>query len=289
MKSFSIVGAGRLGTSLGAALVGRGWKAEAIVDREARAARESRRLIGAGRASTSPAAAARAAGPVIIAVPDGAVPGAARALARAGGLWRGRAVFHTSGLLPAAVLGPLAERGARVASLHPVQSFPRKDLPASVFRGITWGVEGGPEAVAAATAIVRALGGHVLLLAEQDKSRYHVACALASNAFVALEWTAAELLRGAGVPSDEALRTLLPLVQGTLQNVKSLGLEKALTGPIFRGDVETVRQHLAALRPEPEARRVYKGLGRQILRLAAAGRKLPPGRLRALKRLLEGR
>jgi predicted short-subunit dehydrogenase-like oxidoreductase (DUF2520 family) len=136
--------------------------------------------------------------------------------------------------------------------------------------------------------IVRCLGGHVLLLAEKDKPHYHAACALASNAFVALEWTAARLLEGAGVPSDEALRTLLPLVQGTLQNVKSLGPEKALTGPILRGDVETVRRHLAALRSEPEARRIYAALGRQALRLSATGRRLPAGRIRALMRLLEG-
>jgi predicted short-subunit dehydrogenase-like oxidoreductase (DUF2520 family) len=289
MKSFSIVGAGRLGTALGAALVKRGWRVEAIVDREAPAARESRRLIGAGRASTSPAAAAKAKGLVIISVPDAAVAGAARELARASGSWPGRGVFHTSGLLTAGALGPLAARGALVASLHPVQSFPRKDLPASVFRGITWGIEGSPKAVKAATGIVRALGGHVLFLAEQDKALYHAACVLASNALVALEGTAAGLLEGAGVGQAEALRTLLPLAQGTLQNVKSLGLEGALTGPVLRGDIETVRRHLAALRADPEARKVYRILGRQALGLAVSGRGLPAGKIRALKRLLGGR
>ncbi len=288
MKSFSIVGAGRLGTVLGAALARRGWRVEAIVDRERGAAREGRRIIGAGRASISPAAAAKAKGAVVIAVPDGAVAGVARALARAGGSWSGRDVFHTSGLLTAAALSPLAARGARVASLHPVQSFPRKDLPASVFRGITWGIEGGPEAAEAATSIVRTLGGHVILLAARDKALYHAACTLASNAFVALEWTAARLLEGAGMDDAAAVRTLLPLVQGTLQNVKSFGLEKALTGPILRGDIETVRRHLGALRRRPEARRVYEGLGKLVLGLAASSRALPAGRIKALKRLLEG-
>lgn len=277
-----------MGTVLGAALARRGWRVEAIVDRERGAAREGRRIIGAGRASISPAAAAKAKGAVVIAVPDGAVAGVARALARAGGSWSGRDVFHTSGLLTAAALSPLAARGARVASLHPVQSFPRKDLPASVFRGITWGIEGGPEAAEAATSIVRTLGGHVILLAARDKALYHAACTLASNAFVALEWTAARLLEGAGMDDAAAVRTLLPLVQGTLQNVKSFGLEKALTGPILRGDIETVRRHLEALRRRPEARRVYEGLGKQVLGLAASSRALPAGRIIALKRLLEG-
>lgn len=258
------------------------------MDRAARAAREARLALGAERASTSLSAAARAGGMVVIAVPDDAVGAVASGLARAGGSWSGRPVFHTSGLLPADVLGPLAERGAPVASLHPVQSFPRKDLPGSVFRGVSWGIEGDSAAVKEAVAIVRSLRGHVVLLTARDKPRYHAACALASNALVALEWTAAGLLRSTGMTEAAAARTLLPLAQGTLQNVKSLGLEKALTGPIARGDVETVRRHLEALETDRGAGRVYRSLGLQVLRLAAA-RGLPAAKVRSLKRLLQGR
>ena len=287
MKKFSIVGAGRLGTSLGAALAGRGWQPQVVFDRDAGAARAGRRIIGGGRASTSPAAVAAARGAVIVAVPDVAVGRAAAALARAGGLWTGRDVFHTSGLLPAASLRALAGRGARVASLHPVQAFPQKGMPASTFAGITWGIEGDGTAVEAAEEIVRTLGGNVLLLAARDKALYHAACALASNALVALEWMAAGVLGRVGLAEDAAASTLLPLLQGTLQNVKSLGLEKALTGPVLRGDVATVKKHLEALRDDPGAREVYVALGKQILGLAAK-QGLPAGRIRALKRLLEG-
>lgn len=304
MKAFSIVGAGRLGTTLAAALVRRGWKLEVIVDRRAGAAREARRIIGAGRVSTSPLAAAKAEGTVIIAVPDDSIAAVTATLALSGVSWTGRDVFHTSGRFTSGALIPLANRGARVASLHPVQSFPRKDLPASIFKGITWGIDGDRKAVKAAAAIARALGGRVLLLGERTfgpdaslrdlyaihkkKRRYHAACVLASNALVALEWTAVEVLRSAGVSEEDAVRTLLPLAQGTLQNVKSLGPEKALTGPIARGDIYTVREHLIALRSDPAARQTYKALGRQTLRLATA-RGLPPGTVRALKRLLSGR
>jgi predicted short-subunit dehydrogenase-like oxidoreductase (DUF2520 family) len=288
MKTFSIVGAGRLGTSLAAALARRGWQLEVIVDREARAARESRRILGQGRTSTALAAAAKARGAVIIAVPDGAVGRVASALARSDASWTGRNVFHTSGLLPSAILAPLAGRGARVASLHPVQAFPRKDMPASIFEGITWGLEGDAAAVTAAEKIVRALRGNVLLLSAKDKPAYHAACALASNALIALEWTAARVLGRAGVPEEDAFGTLLPLVQGTLQNVKSFGLKKAVTGPVLRGDVATVKKHLEALRGDAGARRVYAVLGRQLLRLATM-KDLPAGRVRALKRLLEGK
>jgi predicted short-subunit dehydrogenase-like oxidoreductase (DUF2520 family) len=287
MKTVSIVGAGRLGTTLGAALARRGWRVEAIVDRDARAAREARRIIGQGRASVSLGAAARSKGPIIISVPDDTVGRVAAGLARSGGAWAGRFVFHTSGLLPARILAPLARRGAHVASLHPVQAFPRKDAPASIFKGITWGLEGDAEATAAAAEVVRALRGDLLLLTKENKPLYHAACTLASNSLVALEWTAAGVLQKAGIGEDVASRMLLPLLQGTLQNVKNLGLEKALTGPVLRGDIATVRKHLKALRDDPASREVYVVLGKQILRLASKSA-LPAGRVRALKRLLGG-
>lgn len=288
MREFSIVGAGRLGTALAAALVRRGWKLEVVADRDVRAARATRRIAGGGRATTALAAAAQAKGLVVIAVPDDAVGGVAAALARSGGSWSGRTVVHTSGLLPAAVLGPLAARGAAVASLHPVQAFPRKDMPASIFTGATWGLEGDAAAIKAATGIVRSLRGHVILLSAKDKPLYHAACVMASNALIALEWTAAGALARAGIGAEAAAGALLPLLQGTLQNVKSLGLEKALTGPILRGDVETVRRHLEALEGAPGDQEIYAVLGKRILHLASQ-RGLPPGRVKTLRRLLEGR
>lgn len=288
MRTFSLVGAGRLGASLAAALVRRGWRLEVLVDRDLRAARESRRLVGAGRVSADPAAAAAGTGPVVIAVPDDAIGRLAASLARAGGAWPGRVVLHTSGLVPAAALAPLAGRGAAVASLHPVQAFPRKDLPASVFNGVTWGFEGDEAALDAAASIVRSLRGRLLLLAAEDKALYHAAGVLASNALVGLEWTAAGLLERAGLDAETAAATLWPLLQGTLQNVKERGVERALSGPILRGDAGTVRRHLEALRTAPEAREVYVALGKRTLALAAR-LGLAPGRVRSLRRLLEGR
>ncbi|MBE0711491.1 MAG: DUF2520 domain-containing protein [Candidatus Aminicenantes bacterium] len=288
MKNFSIVGAGRLGTMLGAALVRRGWTAVAIIDKDVRAARESRHIIGQGAATTDFLRLAKAADIVVITVPDDAVGQVAGKLARSGISWSGKTVFHASGLLPARVLEPLRKRGARIASVHPVQSFPRKNAPPSIFKGITWGVEGDPAAVAAAEEMVRGLRGNILLLSEKDKPLYHAACSLASNAMIALGWTASGMLGAAGIGEKAAAGILSPLLQGILQNVKDLGPEKALTGPILRGDAATVRQHLKALRDDPPARGVYLVMGKQILRLAEKGG-MPASRVRTLKRLLEGR
>jgi predicted short-subunit dehydrogenase-like oxidoreductase (DUF2520 family) len=286
MKSFSIVGAGRLGTVLGAALVRRGWRAEAVFDKDAKAARASRRIIGGGRATTDVRAAARAGAVVFLTVPDDEIGRVAAGLARAETRWAGRFAFHTSGLLPARVLDPLRKRGAEVASCHPAQSFPAKDAPARIFKGITWGIEGDPAAVEVAEGIVRGLGGQVLLLSERDKPLYHAACSLASNSLVALEWAAADLLARSGIGEKGAEEVLFPLLQGTLQNVNNLGLKGALTGPIVRGDVATVKKHLKALREYPGTREIYLALGKQAL-LMSAERGLAQVRIKAMRRLLE--
>jgi predicted short-subunit dehydrogenase-like oxidoreductase (DUF2520 family) len=287
MNTFSIVGTGRVGTALGRALAAKGWSPRALCDRDLKAARESRRLIGGGAATADLRRAARSGDVVIIAVPDGAVAPVAAELARAVGRWDKRVVLHTSGILPARVLGPLKKKGAAVASAHPAQTFPEKGAGPGHFKGIFWGLEGDEQALRAALGIVRSLRGRALLLAEEDKPLYHAACSLASNAFISLEVTAARLLAEAGIAESWAAAVLFPLVQGTLQNVKNLGWGKALTGPVARGDAGAVRKHLETLGAYPEILAVYRALARQAL----AG--LPEGRLskaefKRMERLLGG-
>lgn len=288
MRNYSIVGAGRLGTSLGAALRRRGWHPGFIVDRDAASAREARRVIGAGTASTDLGRAARAEGVLFITVPDDAVGSVARALARQPGKWSGRVVFHTSGFLTSAALDALKRKGAATAALHPVQSFPRRERTALLFKGIYWDVEGPAEAIAAARSVVSALGGHLIKLEASDKPLYHAACSLASNAFVALEAAAVSLVEAAGLDRRRAQALLLPLVQGTLRNVKNLGWESVLTGPVSRGDIRTVEAHLEALRSRPLERAIYAALGAQALELARR-RELQAAKVRRLRALLGGR
>jgi predicted short-subunit dehydrogenase-like oxidoreductase (DUF2520 family) len=287
MTSFSIVGTGRVGTVLGRALAAKGWTPRALCDRDRRSARESRRLIGGGTATTDLRKAGATGALVLVTVPDGAVAAVAAGLARTGRRWPGRVVLHTSGILPARALEPLRKKGAAVASAHPAQAFPRKDLGAGHFKGVFWGLEGDEAAVGTALRMVRALRGRALLLAEEDKAVYHAACSLASNALVALERTASRLLAGTGIAEIWAAAVLWPLVQGTLQNVKSLGWDKALTGPISRGDEEAVRKHLEALRAHPDILEVYRALGKAALAGMAKG-SLPAARIRRLERLLGG-
>lgn len=288
MSAVAVVGMGRLGTSLAAALAAAGQNIRVLADKNPAAARAGLKIVGRGWATTEPAVAAAAADIVFLCVPDDEVARAARQLARDGRSWQGKIVFHTSGLRPSQDLEPLRALGAAGASFHPVQSFPQKNCPASHFSGIFIGLEGDTKAVRAGRTIARALGAVPFQIAANDKPLYHAACSMASNLFVPLFESARKLLRTAGMNDRDAARLLLPLIKGTLQHVKDLDAATALTGPISRGDVATVESHLAALAGHPEARRIYLVLSREALRIAARGN-LPAAKVKTLRRRLAGK
>ncbi len=285
MVELAIIGAGCVGTSLGRALAAKGHGVRALTCRRLASARESRRIIGQGKALTDNSEAASRADVIFLCLPDREIRKAAVALSRADIDWTPKIMFHTSGLLAADVLGPLREKGARVAAFHPVQSFPSKKTPTSRFRGIFFGLEGDREAVSLAKKLIRQLGGRVQIVPPEARPLYHAACSLASNDFVILLDAAARLLTEAGLKQKEPLEILLPLVEGTLQNVKIFDVSAALTGPVVRGDRATVQSHLDALDSHPLLREAHKTLGRLALEIAKK-RGLSPLKIRALKNLL---
>jgi predicted short-subunit dehydrogenase-like oxidoreductase (DUF2520 family) len=286
MAEISIIGAGRLGTSLGRALARKRHHIRALACRRLSSAKESRGIIGQGEPLTDLAATAGRGEVIFLCLPDEEISRAAGRLARTKIDWRGRTVFHTSGLLSSEVLRPLREKGAAVGSFHPAQSFPSKRTPPSRFRGVSFSLEGDRKALILARRLARQLGGHPLVLSAQTKAIYHAACIMASNYLVVLWQAAAELLGQAGIPVRQASRLLGPLVEGTLRNVKKLDAAGALTGPVVRGDLVPIKTHLEALgRCAPRYSRVYREIGRLALEIAK-GRGLPARKVRALKQLL---
>jgi len=178
---------------------------------------------------------------------------------------------HLSGLGRLCLLAPLTDLGATPLSLHPLQSFARRpdgDPLADVPIAVTAADEEG-EAVGRRLAVQ--LGGHPFALGDDDKPLYHLAAVTAANLFVALEAQAADLLgRATGGDPDEAVQRLGPLVTTTLRNLCDLGPAGALTGPVARGDIGTVREHLALLRDlPPRFAEVYRSLSLDALSLAA--------------------
>lgn len=288
MAEVVIIGAGRLGTSLGRALAGKGHIIRAVTCRRKASAVESRSIIGKGSGMTDNAAAARLGKVIFLCLPDEEILRAASRLARSRLDWTGKTVFHTSGLLPSRVLEPLRKKGALVGSLHPAQAFSSKKTPPSHFNGISFCLEGDREALVLAKSLVRQLGGRARVISADAKPLYHAALSFSSNFLVILLDTAFRLLGQAGIPKKWAKQMLLPLLQGTLQNVKKFDTASSLTGPLVRGDAATVGAHLKALKDRPQQTEAYRKLSLMGLEMVRRSG-LPSRKIRALKNRLGGR
>ncbi|MGE0434133.1 MAG: Rossmann-like and DUF2520 domain-containing protein [Planctomycetota bacterium] len=226
---------------------------------------------------------------LLIAVPDDALAQVAQQLAARlqTTATSGAVATHTSGLHNADVLAPLRARGFALASMHPLKTVPDAATGAATFAGTPCAVEGDPIAVARVTAFVERIGGVPFTLPAGGKARYHAAAVMACNYLVTLQHAASQVfgLDGPDGPS-RALGLLLPLVRGTVDAVAAHGIPAALTGPIERGDVETVRAHIAALAGSPWLD-AYRVLGRHTVDLAVAGQSIDQataGRLRDVLR-----
>ncbi len=202
---------------------------------------------------------------VFLAVPDSALPEVAQSLAAFGPAPTTCSVFHCSGVLGTDPLAPLHAAGYSVGTFHPLQALPPSVSAAERLVGTAVSLSGGPEAMAVARRIVGVLHGRSLTVPTSRRPMYHAAAVLASNYVVALVADAARIFRTLGIEDDVAEAALVSLAIGSLENVAELGSERALTGPVVRGDVETVELHLRAL--ERDDATLYAVLGRRALAL----------------------
>lgn len=285
----AIVGAGVLGTSLGMLLRRAHHEIVAISSRTLKSARAAAAQIGGGAVVSDPGTAALGADVVLLAVPDRAIPTVSIQVAAGGALRRGAVVAHLSGALPAGVLAGVHAAGGWQGSMHPLQSFADVETAVTTLPGSFVFLEGDAEAVDVLRSLAISLDARPVPIASQAKALYHAAACAASNFLVTLVDYATTLITKAGVPADAALAALLPLVQGTVRNLATVGLPEALTGPIARGDVGTVRGHLLALRRGPgDLTRLYVALARKTVEVALRKGKLERRAADELLALLAG-
>lgn len=289
MKTVAIIGAGRLGTALGSALIKTGYTIQGISCKTIEEAQESSRIIGSGKPFEDNRKAAADSRFIIIAVPDDSILDVAAELAEGVSDWGEKLVWHCSGILTSSALVSLQYRKALSASVHPVKSFAEKVNDPGIFHGIHFSLEGEDKAFGLSKNIVQALGGIPFRIQAEDKPLYHAACSIASNFSLVLLESAAYLLSQTKSISRPGLEILFPLLQGTLQNVNKLDIKSALTGPIQRGDTNTVAAHLNALQEFPQHQQLYLRLAEQTLKMVKQEGELEQPALAALTRLLEGK
>jgi predicted short-subunit dehydrogenase-like oxidoreductase (DUF2520 family) len=259
-----VIGAGRVGGVIGAALAAAGHQIRAVTagshpDR-------IRALLPGTAVLPAPDVARSATDLLLLAVPDDALPAV---VAELGPLRPAQVVAHTSGAHGLAVLRPT---GARPLALHPAMTFTGEPADLTCLPGISYGVTAPDELRPFATRLVADLGGTVEWVAEAGRPLYHAALSHGANHLVTLVNDAADRLREAGVRAPE--RLLAPLLLAALENSLRLG-DAALTGPVARGDAGTIARHLAALAASaPDSVPAYRALARRT-----AGRAVAAGRL----------
>jgi predicted short-subunit dehydrogenase-like oxidoreductase (DUF2520 family) len=242
-RTIGILGVGRLGTALARRLTQAGYRTPKI-------------------SRQTPRAALLKADVIWFCVPDSEIAQIAKHLSRAD--LKGKIAFHSSGVLTSEALAWLRKAGAAVASVHPLMTF----VPGSVpkLAGVPFAVEGDRAAVHRARQIVSGLGANPVSIAKRDKVRYHAFATMICPLLVSLLAASEKVAALARIPESEARERMMPILHQTLRNYGKLGAAGAFSGPIVRGDVETIRAHLEAMKNLPETRNAYAALARAALK-----------------------
>jgi predicted short-subunit dehydrogenase-like oxidoreductase (DUF2520 family) len=268
-----VIGAGRAGIALGAALSRAGHEVVAVSAVSEASVQRARAAFPAA-VITEPGRVLRRADLVLLTVPDDVLPGLVAGLAATEAPVQGRMLVHASGRHGLAVLEPAARRGGLPLALHPVMTFTGRADDADRIKGVSFGVTAPPPLRAAAEALVIEMGGEPVFIPEESRHLYHAALAFAANHLVTIVAEASDMLRKAG--ADNPSRMLGPLLGAALDNALRFG-DAGLTGPVARGDDGTVAAHVAAIKAEePGALNAYLALARLTADRALAAGLLNP-------------
>ncbi len=265
----SIVGCGRAGGSIGLALVRNGYDVTAVWSKSRAGRQRAQRLLDVP-VLPDPAQVASAGDVVVVAVPDSAIPELGEQMSS--GDLRGRVIVHMSGGLSVSALDAVKNSGARRGSIHPLQTLPDAQRGADALAGAAVAITCDPQDRALLFRLSRAWGGRPFPLADKDKTLYHAAAVFASNYLVTSVWSSLRILERLGVPNARQL--LAPLAITSINNVTTMPPDRAITGPVARGDTETVGKHVRALaQADPTGGRItdaYRTMARLTAALARA-------------------
>ncbi|AIY16052.1 DUF2520 domain-containing protein [Pimelobacter simplex] len=278
-----VVGAGRVGAVLAAGLQAAGHTVVAAAGESDASRRRAADLLP-GVPLRKPSDVARESELLLLTVPDDMLPNVVKVLADSGALHAGQYVAHTSGRHGLAVLAPAAAVGARVIALHPAMTFTGTAVDLERLHGCVFGLTAGPAEREVAEALVADLGGRPTWVPEEMRTLYHAGLAHGANHLVTLVSEAMGLLAAAGV--DDPAGTLRPLLDAALDNALDHG-DAALTGPIVRGDVQTVAAHLADIAAKaPDTVPSYVALAWATLDRAVTDGRLLPIRAQSIATVL---
>lgn len=267
MYTMNVVGAGKLGQQIALSLSqSKLVELKAICNQRAQSAKDAIQQLGSGQAVDT-IAELPAADIYWLAVPDETIAKVANELAMNNQLPMNSLIIHSSGLLTASVMNTTKIKQCQLASLHPMKSFATLDPSEQALHGIFCALEGEADATSRIRDWLAPLRLRWLNIKSENKAAYHSAGVFASNYLISIAHAAVENLGRAGIESAGAIDVVTDLMQGTLDNIKqSKCLRTSLTGPVQRGDLNTIEQHLEQMN-QNDQRQLYANLGRNIIEL----------------------
>ena len=284
-SAIGFIGAGRSGTALATALARASYPVTFIASRTFDHAQALAKGLRGAVAYPNLQQVADRCDIVFLTVPDDTIASVCRSIE-----WRPETqVIHCSGAHSLEPLEHARESGAAIGAFHPLQSLPAGGYTPDVFRDVSFAIEASTDALKEnLSQMAHDLGGRCIEVKGADKPLYHASAAMASNYLVALLGDAAKLWESFGLSRETGLNSLLPLVKGTMDNLQGIGFPDALTGPIARGDVDTIRIHLQALKAsQPDIIASYAAMGRRTVALGLEKGTLSNDAAQAIRKLLD--
>jgi predicted short-subunit dehydrogenase-like oxidoreductase (DUF2520 family) len=283
MVRLGIVGAGRVGTALALACSRTGIEVVAVASRSEKSVERLVQLAGLDRSvvCSSPNEAFERSSVLLLSVSDDAIGEVCLQLTKGVSDKRAsepgfRVVAHLSGALSSSILSPLRKLGASVGSIHPIKSFSTDPHVSSDLKGTVASIEGDEGAVQTLSELAGVLGMRPTEIASEAKPLYHAAACIASNYMVTLFALSCDIMVRSGMDPALARESIAHLMGGTMRNLQSQPPEQALTGPIARGDSDTIKGHLDALERIDNCRvnAIYRLLGLETAELAKYGKRI---------------
>lgn len=281
----SVIGTGGLGTALAKALSAGEIPIKSVFNRSTDKAKKLAQELSINKWGDFPSTLTELGDLVFIAVADRAIEDIANSLAQLDGVVETKTFVHCSGNESADLLEPLKSKGATVASFHPLQTFTDHSRPDD-FNGIYFSLQGDKEVFSLLEQIAEQLGAQTIEVTKEQKSNLHAAAVMASNYLNTLLNEAVEIGAAGDISDSKVKEALLPLVQTTLKNAGKNAFAESLSGPIKRGDISTVKKHLALLEGRDELKKLYCVLGLHTVKLAESAGHLDGTTAEKLRKIL---
>ncbi|MDD2510447.1 MAG: DUF2520 domain-containing protein [Syntrophomonas sp.] len=260
-EKIGIIGTGVVGTAVGVVLKNKGYEITGVQDIKSESTQQLVERIGC-TAYPSPQDVSHSADIIFVTTSDTVIASVVDAIADNRAFRPGQVIIHMSGAQSSQILDRAKEFGALVLSVHPLQAFASIDRAIEILPGSVFSIEGDEEAYALGVSIVEALEGEYFFIDRSAKPLYHAGACVVSNYLVTIIDFGIKLLEATGIPRMMAAKALLPLISGTVKNIENIGIPKALTGPIARGDLGTVVDHMLCMEEmAPELMKLYSWLG----------------------------